>query len=262
MKKQIHDIADWPFEEFAPLDQKSDLVECAQQQQLHYQSGWMLPQLLAHWGSWKLIRNERGLVDPTLTAKHNILTPKQQGMWRVATQLPRGNLIKHQSTPEMATYSALVPLILAGVKRMQGVQYQSWDLHSGPWLVDSELWLAMQYEPPPLTEQELLQIRDQGLTVKTGARSGYRYEPTKQWCLRGVQDTKLGDAPRLAQTMLTQIWCAHPTLRTPLMVLDPKQWDHTPPPLVDQQIFAKVEHIEYRPPQPATVKGHFIPWEA
>jgi hypothetical protein len=43
--------------------------------------------------------------------------------------------------------------------------------------------------------------------------------------------------PELAQTMIAQIWCAHPSNRTKYMVLDPKNWDAIPAPLISSDIF-------------------------
>lgn len=52
-----------------------------------------------------------------------------------------------------------------------------------------------------------------------------------------MRGTALDKAPKLVGTMLTQIWVAHPSLRTEYMVLDPNDWDWMPPPLVTTEVF-------------------------
>lgn len=83
-----------------------------------------------------------------------------------------------------------------------------------------------------------MDIRTQGLTIKSGARAGTIQKPTSSWCLKGIGDTVLGKAPKLVSTMLTQIWVAHPSVRTNYMVLDPYNWDKMPEPLATAEIFA------------------------
>jgi hypothetical protein len=126
----------------------------------------------------------------------------------------------------------LTPIILAGVKFAQGVKYQQWDRHAEH-LVHPQLWEAMHWVPPPITREELLECRERGLQVANQEKS---VNPMHRWCLSHQQDGPLQDAPALAGTMLTQIWCAHPTLRNPLMVLDPQLWDHMPAPLLDHEV--------------------------
>jgi len=52
-----------------------------------------------------------------------------------------------------------------------------------------------------------------------------------------MHGTELGTVPKLVTTMLTQIWVAHPSLRTEYMILDPNNWDKMPEPLVGSEIF-------------------------
>jgi hypothetical protein len=52
-----------------------------------------------------------------------------------------------------------------------------------------------------------------------------------------MQGTEFAKIPKLVGTMLTQIWVAHPSLRTEYMILNPNNWDLMPPPLVSTDIF-------------------------
>jgi hypothetical protein len=211
----------------------------------------MLPQIAHYYGNWKLMWKDTQ-VDPIATARANITDDYAVGLWRVVTKLKRSSLVKSQVDPQFASYSALVPLILMGAKKYQGIAYSQWNVKKDCVLIDKNLCEAMCYE---LSEQELesdlvmgepcyglgskrlLELRDLGLTIKTGHRQGTKQSPTSAWCLRGMKNTELATMPKLVATMLTQIWVAHPSLRTEYMVLDPNNWDTMPEPLVSAAIF-------------------------
>lgn len=254
-----NNIKDFPFELYAPLND-SQLEDLAKSHFLTAHNSWMLPQIAAHYGNWDLVHNPSiGKIDSMATAKKNMTTPWDIGLWKVCTKLKRGSLVKSQINPEFASYSALVPLILMGVKKYKGIMYTQWDICENTLLVDKNLREAMFWQPDDshsdfkdmvpeeirynLGSERLLQLRDIGLTVKSGPKKGSKQSPTSAWCLRGMQGTELGKAPKLVGTMLTQIWVAHPSLRTEYMILDPNAWDWMPPPLVSTEIF-KAEQKE------------------
>jgi hypothetical protein len=214
----------------------------------------MLPQILAHYGSWQLVEWGDRKIDPKLSAKRNITTDWHVGLWRVVTQVKRSTLVDKQNTEAGANYSALVPLILAGVKRHQNVDYTRWDLSSESKLVESQLLEAMFYPAPALSRDELLELRAQGLVYKTGAKQGQQRQPQSAWCLSHTVGTPLENAPALATTMLAQIWVAHPQLRTNLMVLDPNNWDLMPEPLLATEVLVE----QTRQTQPTKVWD--LPW--
>jgi hypothetical protein len=227
-------IDHFPFEEYHT---STNIELLAEEHGLVNFNTWMLPQILAHYGSWRLIRNRQNLVDWELTAKQNITTAWHLGLWRVVTKLKRGSLVKLQGSPIGVNMSALVPVILAGVKRYQQVNYSQWQIDHNCRLVAADLLEAMLCDYPDLGSERLAEIREQGLTIKSGAKAGSVQRATSKWTLTGIQDTEIFGLPKLAVTMLTQIWVAHPSLRTDLMVLDPKNWDRMPKPLLDAEIF-------------------------
>jgi hypothetical protein len=248
-----NDIVDFPFEEYAKLNE-SQLEDLAKTHYLTAFNSWMLPQIAAHYGKWKLVRNSSGKVDCDLTAKENIQTQWDIGLWKVVTKLKRGSLVKSQVNPEFCSYSALVPIILMGAKKFCGVKYSEWDIRPDCKLIDKNLLEAMTWELSEeqesephsldltqtqygLGSKELLLLQTQGLTVKSGPKSGTITKPTSSWCLRGMRGTALAWVPKLTGTMLCQIWVAHPSLRTEYMVLDPVDWDYMPEPLVSPEIF-------------------------
>lgn len=255
LKLRSNTIKDFPFEQYAQLND-SQLEDLAKTHYLTSFNSWMLPQIAAHYGAWELVWNQ-DKVDSMATAKHNMTTPWDVGLWKVCTKLKRGSLVKSQINPEFASYSALVPLLLMGIKKFKGVPYHKWDITETTLLIDKNLREAMFWQPDDthvdfegmtpgeiqygLGSDRLLELREQGLTVKSGPHKGKKQAPTSAWCLRGMQGTELGKCPKLTGTMLTQIWVAHPSLRTEYMILDPNDWDWMPPPLVSTGIFKTQE---------------------
>jgi len=234
---KTNQIKDFPFEQYKALN-TSQLEDKAKEHGITAFNSWMLPQIMAHLAQWTLIYTPEGLVDPSETAKHNIRSDWDFGLWKVLVKLKRGSLVKAQSNPEFVNYSALVPVYLAAHKRYNNVPYRSWKIGADCKLIDENLLEAMLWNKPhELTTERLLEIRQQGLTTKSGARMGSIAKPTSSWCLKGIRDTELGSVPKLVSTMYTQIWVAHPSLRTEYMILDPHNWDRMPPPLATKDIF-------------------------
>lgn len=251
-KLKSNDIEYFPFEDYSELKDR-ELQTMAESHRLSNYNSWMLPQILQHYGRWQLHYDQQGQVDTRETARQNMQTRWAVGLWRVVTRLKRSTLVATQNRQDWARYSALVPLIPAGVKQSQGTKYQQWDdqFHQ---VVHEQLWEAMQYVPPAMTTAELLDCRERGLQV---ASTGTAMLPTNRWCLSHQQHTPLHDAPALAGTMLTQIWCAHPTLRHELMVLDPQNWDRMPPALISDEV---VEKESRGVPRPVADELR-LPWE-
>jgi hypothetical protein len=271
LKLKSNQIKDFPFEEYALLND-SQLEDLAKAHFISSYNSWMLPQIAHHYGMWDLQTDENGKIDPNATAKKNISTKWDIGLWKVCAKLKRGSLVKSQINPEFASYSALVPLILMGSKKYRGIPYSQWNITPETKLIDKNLLEAMFWQPDETTladydldpdstqyglgSQRLLELRQTGLQVKSGPRKGNTLPPTSSWCLRGMQNTELATAPKLVGTMLTQIWVAHPSLRTEYMILDPNAWDWVPPPLVSQDIFKQKTKVE-----PETT-SYELPWEA
>jgi hypothetical protein len=154
-----------------------------------------------------------------------------------------------------------------GLKRMQGVSYESWrSAKDLSWILEPRLYSAVVLEPQVLEaccslgSDRLVEIRDQGLLARTGAKAGQMKPAKSTWSLTGIQDTELGGLPKITQTILTQCWLAHPESRTPYMILDLQNWDSMPQPLVTNDIFKAV-------PKPEPIKkqtketAELLPWD-
>lgn len=273
LKLKSNNIKDFPFEEYAQLND-SQCEDLAKTHFLTAHNSWMLPQIAAHYGDWELVNNpETRKIDSKATAKKNMLTAWDIGLWKVCTKLKRGSLVKSQVNPEFASYSALVPLILMGLKKFKGIMYHQWDIDENTLLVDKNLREAMFWQPGEyegleyglidselrygLGSERLLELREMGLTVKSGPKKGIVQAPTSAWCLRGMQGTEFARIPKLVGTMLTQIWVAHPSLRTEYMILEPNNWDWMPPPLVSTEIFKS----QIQPLKETPGEYFVLPWE-
>ena len=227
--------------------------------QLNRMGSWLLPQLVAAFGSWKLILVD-GVIDVKLTLKHNCeASLEAQAMWRLS-RIPRTCLLTRQIA--LAEYAVLTPLILAGFKRMQGVGYESWrDLENLDYVLEPRLLEAVCVDVPNLGSERLLEIRQQGLTTRSGKSAGQLKNAESTWSLNGISDTELGHLPKLTQSMLTQIWLAHPVHRTGLMILDPQNWDHMPEPLIAPTIFKQpVKESAALESTPKQSTKSLLPW--
>ena len=169
----------------------------------------------------------------------------------------RSSYIKTQYKGDGRNYCSLVPLILYAFKLLHSIPYSQWDKATLPWAVNESLCNAMLCEVPEVTREELLEIREMGLVFKTGQKAGTTRNPATTYRLTGINSTKIGGLPELAQTMLSQIWCAHPTNRTKYMVLDPHNWDQIPTPLVSEQLFSPI--INDKPLLQNT--ANLLPWD-
>jgi len=224
-KQQLNslDIADW-----SELSDE-DFSSCVESANLSNYSSWLLPQLVAHFGNWQ--KAATGLE----TVVNNCQTKHQRSLYRLA-RVRRSLLIKNQT--KQPEYGQLTPLILLGFRRNQNFSYESWRGYTGlEWLVEPDLLQTMHSQQPQLTVARILEIREQGLTYRSGTYVGTQRNPLSTWQLYGIQDTEFGDLPKLQQAQLAQIWLAHPKHRRETMVLTSSNWDEMPPPIISDELF-------------------------
>jgi hypothetical protein len=126
--------------------------------------------------------------------------------------------------------------------------------------MSAELYEAASCIIESHTAEALLDIRQLGLTIKSGDKMGTLKKPTSAWALSGVQNTEIGLYPKLTQTMLTQIWVAHPSIRNPLMILDPTNWDNMPQPLISHEVLVDTPKKTGVKPLVNKPKTDDLPW--
>ena len=192
-------------------------------------ASWFLPQLVTHFGTWRLHR------DGKTTVAENCHSSWSRAIYRIS-RVKRSMLIRTQT--KLPQYGQLTPLLLLGFKRYQGYNYEQFrELPGLEWLLEPDLYQQIvPIQPVNIPVNRLLEIRAQGLVNKSGQRIGTIKPAESTWTLTGIKDTELGAYPKLVQTMVCQIWLAHPKHRTSDMILDPNDWDSMPKPLVDVDV--------------------------
>ena len=257
--------------ESLPLDKLWQIKDPQAQEQFVLEQGWrnleswILPQATAHWGRWRVHFLDTGFVDVPRTLQQNLISDWHLGLWTLATKTSRGALVKAQKRVESVNWSTLVPVILGALKRDQNLPYQRWPLKDLHRVVHQPLLEVLEWAESEqglicrnLGSQELIQIREQGLITKTGKTQGKPKDPLSTWTLTGLQGTPLHGAPKLASTMLCQVWVAHPSLRTGYMILDPWEWDRMPTSLWSDQLF---DEPEQKTELKQVLDTHKLPWE-
>jgi len=231
----------------------------AESMNLSHLHQWLLPQLVAWYGSWTLVLDDKSNYDCLATVKLNCQDPKSQAFYMLS-RIKRSLLVPIMT--KAPDYGTLTPLILMGLKRMQGINYETFRSSSGlqyllePRLLDAVVLPSTDLEVVDgLGSNRLLEIQKQGLTTKSGKTAGSIKPARSTWSLSGIQDTEIGHLPKLTQTILTQCWLAHPELRTPYMMLDLQNWDTMPQPLATNDIFKAVQT------QPKQELAATLPWD-
>ena len=247
-----NDITVFPFHECSSLDGE-ELEKWAETHMLKAFNSWMLPQIVAHYGDYKVTKKDNGLFDPKLLMKDNLTSEWDKGLWKVVNRLKRSALVKVQSNINSSEYSALVPIILSGLKKSKNIPYSAWDRDGIQYTMSAELHEAATLtDYPVLSNSELLEIRQAGLITLTGSSAGSYKNPRTTSKLTGLKDTPLAALPKLVVSMLTQTWVAHPEIRNKYMILDAKDWDSIPEALVVTQVIKE-------PKVPAKIENGF-PW--
>ena len=223
MKLRKQELSALDLDRLANLPEE-DFIKAVTMMNLDNYSSWLLPQLVACFGQWKLCSSGKA------TILENCVNDFQRSCWRL-TRLRRSILVKNQT--QQPQYGQFTPLILLGFKRMQGFSYEQFrELNGLELLLEPELYSALIVEPLQISKARLLEIRQQGLVYKSGPKTGETRLAESTWQLYGIQDTELGSYPKLTQTIVTQCWLAHPKHRCETMILDLDDWDNMPEPLI------------------------------
>ena len=228
---------------------KDVLQSAAQTTQIKSKSKWLLPQLLASWAEIPL-EWEAGVIN----CEHTLMSALEhdttrQAQHRVLVYLNRGELLDKQTQGDNPNYCTLVPLIMSAYKRYNNIPYETWRTAKRlEFVVPHQLLEAMecgeQYKTCcDLGSDIIMQAREEGLTYKSGKSAGTLRSATTTWQLTGVTHPDIKQLPKLAQTMLAQIWCAHPQYRNSYMILDPTNWDAMPLPLVSTELFTGTQPV-------------------
>ena len=247
-----------PFGEIATITDPKQLEDWVTGMDLKARASWLWPQISAHYTTWNLIIDQNNQVDIPKSLKLNLGGNWELGLWRFVCRVPRSLTVQGQTKPEWINYSTLAPTIMMTQKRDRGIPYQRWPIEHLGRVVNNEvysaLWWAYQNQDWYRTPEQLVELRQLGLAYKTGKRQGQVRDPRTTWQLTGLPE-EYKTIPKLAITMLTQIWCCHPSNRTQYIISDPWNWDHQPQPLINTEIFSQ---------EVAAVEGPVVsdmPWD-
>lgn len=203
---------------------------------------WLPHQLLAYFGSWTAVRDDAGKYSAPLTWDAN--TRQKNDYYALGSGLlatsARTNFFKDAPKGNQqykSIVNPMVPIVLAGFKKYQGIPYSSWSLENLEVLLDQDLAKLVRVIVPDITLSDLLALRNTALTDKTGPRAGIPNNPATCTKLNHLADTALGHLPKLAKYMVLQTWACHPSNRNEYMILDPNDWDRVPEPLISKDIF-------------------------
>jgi hypothetical protein len=223
---------------------------------------WLLPQVTAYIAKMTLPRDKDGKISPREFLKANFSVDDwHKGLYRYCTARLRGSIVPKQIAEQFRNYSALVPLLMMPFKKFDAVQYSEWSREGLHLILDKNLFEAMSCtDVLTLTNERLLENREHALIVKTGEKAGTRRDPISTYKLFGSFDDELKALPWYCQVMATQIWVAHPSIRTNLMVLDWLNWDNMPQPLIDIEVLPATESKYRNKPTPIYTTSD-LPWE-
>lgn len=195
---------------------------------------WIGPQLMAHLATYKINRNKEGKIDGQVFLEENIKGRAwDTGIYRTIVLVERSKLMSKMTERQNLKFCSLVPIYMAAQKDAKGIKYSEWTNIKN--IVPARLAEAMLSPKPEwnTTDEDvrdaLLRLRIEGLHGKS---------PQTSYAMKNLEGTLLGPYNVLARAMLTQIWCAHPSNRDPLMVLDPWDWDRMPEPLIPGELFS------------------------
>lgn len=179
---------------------------------------------------------DEGQVSSARLYRSMITDDTMKGLYQFLMMDTRSSYLDKQYTAPSKSWCALVPLILSAFKIHKGVPYSHWDKSQIVGLVNGKLYDAMTADIPEFSKDELIMARQEGLLTKTGPSAGKLRNPLHTYRLWGVKAFE--GIPEYAQTILAQIWCAHPNNRTKYMILDPVKWDNIPESLITTDVLA------------------------
>ena len=225
---------------------------------------WVMPQIIRYIGDKNLAScYENGKIDGKKAVNvifNGFGSDWDKGLYLFLMLDSRSSWLKSQYKGEARNYCSLVPLILYAYKSQHSIPYSEWSRDTLEFVVNKSLCDAMLCEVPELEREVILDIRELGLTYRSGEKKGEQRKAETTYKLYGIQSTPMGEMPELAQSMLAQIWCAHPVNRTKYMVLDSKDWDKIPTPLITTQIFATENNLKPKTRKIVREDTADLPW--
>lgn len=247
--KISNNVASLPFEELATASPKTydDEVEAFVAKYGLKTKLWVYPQLIAEVAKWTLSRSGSKICGKEFV-KANCVTPRNKGIYWFLMWDKRAL----EKQYKFGQYCAITPLIMSAFKTMQNIKYSEWD--NTQYVINPSLLEAVSIDIPEYTIEELLTFRKMGLTAQSGRAAGSMKSALTTYGIyaldKELEDGRcgLGSLPQLARMILLQTWCAHPSNRSPYSILDIKDWDNVPEPLIKEDVMETVSKIKFDVP--------------
>lgn len=201
-----------------------------------FHTDWIMESIISLLGRMPTEKNSNGLISGKRFKQQNFPTDWLKGVYRFVTINYKSAYLKDQYKAPNKSYAALVPIILYAQRLARGTPYSAWDPEELHEVMHYGLADAMTHNIGAIPKDTLIELRTEGLTVKSGQKKGTLVNGATAHRLTGITNERFKKIPELAQVMLTQIWCAHPDNRTKYMVLDPSNWDTMPPALIARDV--------------------------
>lgn len=201
----------------------------------------------------------KGQISARSLVKSLLTDETMRGLYRFLMLDSRSCYLEKQYTSPNKSWCALVPLIMSAFKIHKGVPYSHWNKGELIGIVNPKLYSAMTWQPEEISRDTIIEARTQGLLIKTGKGQGDYRNPVHTFKLYGT--TGLSELPEYVQTMLAQIWCAHPNNRTKYMILDWVNWDKIPAELIDTEVISFSKPAVKDSPYIYNSEPSDLPWD-
>lgn len=247
--KTSNNVASLPFEELAEATPKTydAEVEAFVNKYGLKSKLWVYPQLIAEVAKWTLKRNGSKICGKEFV-KTNCVNARNKGIYWFLMWDKRAL----EKQYKFAQYSAITPLIMSAFKTMHNLKYSEWD--EVQYVINPSLLEAISIEIPDYSLEELLSFREKGLTAQTGRSAGSTKSAQTTYGVyamdKELEDGRsgLGSMPQLARMIILQTWCAHPSNRSPYCILDIKDWDNMPEPLISADVMESTSKLKFEMP--------------
>lgn len=225
---------------------------------------WLYPKLLTHFASFNLNYNVQNTYDKKINCldylndNMDFKDPWNKGLLLFMKIDKRSLTVKLQNKNPGLQYNGLVPLIMAAHKKYENISYNAWDRNTMKYILNSSLLEALNWEATTFEDldynsdeldgdafwnawgipyEELMDLRVDALTYKSGNKKGQVKDPKSTYTVNSTAHPVFASMPTLVRIMAIQTWCAHPDNRHQYMILDLNDLDHIPHELVTSEIF-------------------------
>lgn len=237
----------------------ADLLDFAKEQNLKKSTSWFIPQaqarLVERYPAKK--KGDKFSIVETLGSMRD----EDKSIYFIFLDNNRSHYITNSMTT-IPQYSSLVPLVLSAYKKYAGIKYMDWDADSYSLGIHSGLLDCLNTNMAKLIPDCNGFIQDHQDVLKDLKVAAYRDESYLE-LMRYLRANYIGDItshrPALARIppfsktakwlalIELQLWVAQPKYHNEYMILNIRDLDNTPAPLVDKKVLLELPSINEHP---------------